>query len=158
MISFCNCLPLIYCKFFFLEQNCWLTMGSCRYSLIFLCPTFSSAILPTHSALLANGSHGGFTSDSCICCKTSKHDFLCLDASPAGPGNGSTYWMGVNVGSLPMVAHQAWSLKVCCSSSGKLSALGKSSKPGSGEYMCLHLGDELSFFLIIFLCHSFRQI
>jgi hypothetical protein len=38
-------------------------------------------------------------------------------------------------------------------------SLGKSSrKLGSGEFMRLRLGDGLSFFLMIFFCHSFRQI
>jgi hypothetical protein len=32
-----------------------------------------------------------------------------------------------------------------------------SSKLGSGEFMRLRLGDGLSFFLMMFLCQSFRQ-
>ena len=149
-------------SFFNTKQRKQLTIGSCRKSFVDLCPTFFiNYSANSHSALLANGSHGGFPSNCCTPCKISKLVFSLLNESPAGPRNGSTYRLGVHRSLswlLSVSSTLAWlsaSSKWCVGSG----LLGRSStKLGSGEFMCFHLGDELSFFLMMLLCHSFRQI
>lgn len=153
---------------FFLNKNKNVNLlweGADTHPLI-LSYIFHSHSIDSHSALLANGSHEVFTSDSCICCKSSKRVSLAsmlhqwVQEMAQHIGWELIFFVRLLSPSSSASSTVARWLGVCWPGSGKLSALGRSSsKLGcSGEFMCLRLGDGLSFFLPIFLCQSFRQI
>lgn len=142
-------------------------MGRCRYSSVDFCPTFFTAIPPTPTLPCLQMAPMRFLPPTLVFAAKAQSVFSLasmlhqwVQEMAQHIGWELIFFVRLLSPSSSASSTVARWLGVCWPGSGKLSALGRSSsKLGcSGEFMCLRLGDGLSFFLTIFLCQSFRQI